>query len=165
MKKLISAVALSLIQATTSYGTPAFFKDSLLTIKEGIVVLGEEIRYYRNLQMELKENGDFRVVEGENLALAQVDELAVAVLFTEPNQVELQITGHKSTPCIDLKTAVTREGNTFDFAVAESPQQTFDVCVQVLDPYELTAELDVSGLAKGDYRVRVNHDEIDFTLE
>lgn len=165
MKKWISAVALSLIQATTSYGTPAFFKDSLLTIKEGIVVLGEEIRYYRNLQMELKENGDFRVVEGENLTLARVDELAVAVLYTEPKQVELQISGHKSTPCIDLKTAVTREGNTFYFAVAESPQQTFDVCVQVLAPYEITAELDVAGLGKGDYLVRVNAAEIDFTLE
>lgn len=165
MKKLIGALIVSLLQATTSYGTPAFFKDSILSIKEGIVVLGNEISYYRNLQMELKDNGDFRVIDGENLALAEVTELSVAVLFTDPPQVELQVIGNKSTPCIDLKTAVTRNGNTFYFAVAESPQQTFDVCVQVLDPYEVTVELDVSDLPLGEYLVKVNNDEIDFELE
>ena len=165
MKKVLGALVISCIQATTSYGTPAFFKDSLLSIKEGIVVLGEEVRYYRNLQMQLKENGDFRVVEGESLMLAQVDEMEVTVVLTQPNQVELLVKGHKSTPCIDLKTAVTREGNTFYFAIAESPQQTFDVCVQVLDPFEISTELDTSGLAKGDYLIRVNDDEIDFEIE
>lgn len=165
MKKLISALVVSLLQATTSFGEPAFFKDSVLFIKEGIIVLGEEIRYYRNLQMHLQANGDFRVLEGENLALAQVNELSVAVLYTAPARVELQVSGYKSTPCIDLKTAVKREGSTFYFAIAESPQQTFDVCVQVLDPYEITVELDVTGLAPGDYLVKVNNDFIDFDLE
>lgn len=165
MKKLIAALVVSLLQATTSYGTPAFFKDSILSIKEGIVVLDNEISYYRNLQLELKDSGDFRVVEGEHLAPAEVTELSVTVLFTDPPQVELQVVGNKSTPCIDLKTAVTRTGNTFYFAVAESPQQTFDVCVQVLEPYDITTDLDVSDLGPGDYIVKVNDDEIDFELE
>lgn len=164
MKKLIAALAVSLLQ-TTSAGEPAFFRDSLLSIREGIIVLGEQIHYYRNLQMQLLDNGDFRVLEGENLALAQVDELAVAVLFTDPPQVELQVLGHMSTPCNDLKTAVSREGNTFYVAIAESPHQTFQICVQVLEPYEQTIPLDVTNLGPGDYLVKVNEEFIDFTLE
>lgn len=164
MKKLIAALAISLLQITNA-GEPAFFRDSLLSIREGIIVLGEQIHYYRNLQMQLLEDGNFRVLDGENLALAQIDDLSVAVLFTDPPQVELQVSGHMSTPCNDLKSAVTREGNTFYVAVAESPHQTFAVCVQVLEPFEQTIALDVTNLGPGDYLVKVNEEFIDFTLE
>lgn len=165
MKNVISALALSLLQVTASNAAPAFYKDSLLQIKEGIVVLGEEIRYYKNLQLEMKSDGDFRVVEGESLSLAQIDELTVAVLFTEPVQVELLVQGNKSIPCVELESAVTREGDTFYVAVAERQLQTFDVCIQVLEPYELLLELDVADLPPGDYLVKVNRDVTEFTLE
>ena len=165
MNKWFLAVAFSVVQTTAIDAAPAFFKDSLLHIREGIVVLNEKIHYYRNLRLEMKDDGDFRVLEGEALNLASVDELSVAVIFTEPRQAELNIKGQLSTPCADAVTSVERQGDTFYVAVAENVWQTFDVCAQVLAPYDVTLELDVADLEFGDYLVRVNDEEIDLELE
>jgi len=165
MKKLVAALAIGLIQATATNAAPALFKDSIMYIREGIVLLGEEIRYYRNIQMEVTDKGEFRAVQGEELQPAQIDELDITVLYTDPAQVELKVSGNMSTPCIDLVTAVRRDGNTFYVAVAELPWQTSDVCIQVLEPYDQLIDLDGTGLSAGEYLVKVNDKEIDFELE
>lgn len=165
MKNWLYAVVLGVVQSAVVHAEPALFKDSVLHVEDSIVVLDEQIHYYRNLQFLLKDNGDFRVVQGEALNLAQIDELSIAVYFTNPRQVELTVTGMLSTPCMDAVTSVKRQGDTFYVAVAENVWQTFDVCTQVLTPFEVSLNLDVSDLALGDYLVKVNDQYIELELE
>ena len=165
MRNWLLALALGVAQSAATDAAPAFFKDSILHIRDSIVVLNEKIHYYRDVRLEVKDDGDMRVVDGEALNPAQVDELAIAVYFTEPREVELFVKGHLSTPCMDATTSVTRVGDTFYVAVAENVWHTFDVCAQVQEPYELTLNLDVSDLVFGNYLVRVNDEEIELELE
>ena len=155
----------SVLHTASAVADSVLYKDNELTISDAIVMEGDTPTYYQQVRLQALPNGDFRVVEAVNKQLAYVEELSVAVLFTDPVEVELGIKGYLSTPCVQMHTTVARKGNTFFVAVGETPLQTLVACVQVTEPFEITLPLDVKGLPTGDYRVVVNGDEIDFTLE
>ena len=165
MKNWLTGLLMSVVQATVSYGEPVLFKDAVLTINNGIVIVDGETRYYEDIRMTAAQNGSFHIVNATERSLTYVDEISVAVIETNPVQVELQVLGHTPNPCVELETAVIRSGNTFYVVVADTPLQTLIACAQIIQPYEVTIPLDVSGLPPGDYLVVVNGDDIEFTLD
>ena len=165
MKNWIGSLIISMVQTTATYGAPALFKDAVLTIDESIAVVDGEAHLYRNIRLAITPTGDFQVVDGEVSRLVEVNELAVAVFFTEPAEVELDVKGFKSMPCVDVKASVVRKDDVYYVAVSETGPDPLVLCAQVMTPFELTMPLDVTGLSLGNYRVVVNDQEIDFDLE
>ena len=87
-----------------------------------------------------------------------MEEATVAVINTQPPQVELQIRGYLPNPCIEREpVAVAREGDEFHVLVAMNVLQTLVACIQVIQPFELTVPLDVTDLPNGRYTVDVNN--------
>lgn len=154
-----------LLHTASAVADSAVYNGNDLTISDAIVLDGDKLSYYRQVRLSVLPNGDFRVIEAVEKQLAHVNELSVAVMATEPVEVELGIVGYKSNPCVELNTTVARRGNTFLVAVGETPLQTLVACIQVIEPFELILPLDVKGLPAGDYLVVVNGDEIDFTID
>lgn len=161
----VTGLMVSVLQTAHAQRESVLYLDNELTINDAIVMDGDNTHYFKEVRLTMTDNGDFKVVDAIEKQLAYVNELSVAVSFTDPAEVELGVVGYKSTPCVELDIAVTRKGNTFFVAVGETPLQTLVACVQVTDPFEVTFPLDVKGLPLGDYLVVVNGDEIDFTLE
>jgi hypothetical protein len=162
---LVTGLMASMLQTASAQSDSVLYKDQELTIKDAIVVEGGQTQYFQEVRLAPTETGDFRIVAATEKQLAYVNELSVAVSFTDPVEVEVGVVGYKSTPCVELDIAVTRKGNTFYVAVGETPLQTLVACVQVTEPFDIAFPLDVKGLPVGDYLVEVNGDEIDFTLE
>ena len=165
MKNWMIGLLVGLLQTVAHAADSALFVDNVLTISDAIVMEGETPRYYRDVRLELTANGDFRVLDGVEKTLAYIEELAVGVFFTDPVEVELNVVGYLANPCIELNTAVTRKGNTFFVVIGETQLQTLLPCAQVIEPFDISMPLDVTGLPAGDYLVVVNGDSIDFTLE
>ena len=164
MKRCIVGCLLFMVFATGSFAAPAVFKDSVLTIDEGIVIEGDESTYYTDIRLGVSADGDFKLLEADRKNPAHVDEISVAVLETSPAQVEVVVIGYKSTPCVELEYAVAKSGTKFHIVVAENPLQTLVACIQVIEPFELSLPLDVVGLPAGEYQVNVNGHEVVFTL-
>ncbi|MDO9478473.1 MAG: hypothetical protein Q7L07_17330 [Pseudohongiella sp.] len=162
---LMPCLLASVLTSTSAAADSVLYKDNQLTISDAIVMEAGKTSYYRQVRLEALPNGDFRVVEAVEKQLAYVEELSVAVLFTDPVEVEVGIVGYMSNPCVEMNTTVARRDNTFFVAVGETPLQTLVACAQVIVPFNLTLPLDVKGLPAGDYRVVVNGDDIDFTLD
>lgn len=165
LQVLVSGLLVGVLQSANAQADGVLYLDNELTINDAIVMEGDKTRYYQQVRLAMEPNGDFRVVDAVEKQLAYVEELSVAVIETNPVEVELGIAGYKSTPCVELNTAVTRKGNTFFVVIGETPLQTLVACIQVTDPFEITLPLDVKGLSAGEYLVVVNGDEIDFTLD
>jgi len=162
---LMLCLLVSVLHTASAVAESALYKDNELTISAAIVMEGDKPTYYQQVRLQALPNGDFRVVDAVQQQLAYIEELSVAVFFTDPVEVELGIEGYLSNPCVDMHTTVARKGNTFYVAVGETPLQTLVACAQVTEPFEVTLPLDVKGLPAGDYLVVVNGDEIDFTLD
>ncbi len=165
LQVLVTGLLVGVLQSANAQADGVLYLDNELTINDAIVMEGDKTRYYQQVRLAMEPNGDFRVVDAVEKQLAYVEELSVAVIETNPVEVELGIAGYKSTPCVELNTAVTRKGNTFFVVIGETPLQTLVACIQVTDPFEITLPLDVKGLSAGEYLVVVNGDEIDFTLD
>lgn len=162
---LMLCLFVSVLHTASAVADSAIYKDSELTISDAIVVEGNKPTYYQQVRLQALPNGDFRVVEAVEKQLAYIEELSVAVFFTDPVEVEVGIEGYMSNPCVDMHTTVARRDNTFFVVVGETPLQTLVACAQVTVPFEITLPLDVKDLPAGDYLVIVNGDEIDFTLD
>lgn len=165
LQLMATGLMASVLQTAHAQRDSVLYLDNELTINDAIVMDGGHTHYFNEVRLAMNANGDFTVVDAIEKQLAYVEELSVAVLFTDPAEVELGVVGYKSTPCVELDIAVTRKGSTFFVAVGETPLQTLVACVQVTEPFDITFPLDVKGLPLGDYLVVVNGDEIDFTLE
>ena len=164
MKKWMIGLLAGLVQTAAYAAESALFVDEILTISDAIVMEGDTPRYYRDVQLEIGAHGDFKVIDGVEKQLAYIEEVSVAVLETDPVQVELDIVGYMSNPCVELNTAVTRKENTFYVAIGETVLQTLVACAQVVEPFDITLPLDVKGLPAGDYEVLVNDKSVEFTL-
>ena len=162
---LVSGLMASMLQTASAQSDSVLYKDGELTINDAIVVEAGETKYYSGVRLAPTANGDFRIVEAAEKQMAYINELSVAVSFTDPVEVELGVVGYMSNPCVDMNIAVSRKGNTFFVAIGETPLQTLVACAQVTEPFDITFPLDVKGLPAGDYLVVVNGDEIDFRLE
>lgn len=164
MRNWLIGMALILVQVT-AFAEPALFVDNVLNIKEGIVIQGQDARYYSNIRLVLTPTGDFQAIHAETKNLVHLDEISVAVIETDPVQVEVVVEGYRSNPCVEVNTIVTQKGNSFYVVLTETPLQTLVACVQVIDPYQATIPLDVTDLPAGNYVVNVNGMEIDFDLD
>ncbi len=162
---LMLCLIVSVLHTASAVADSVIYKDSELTISDAIVMEGDAPAYYREVRLQALPNGDFRVVDAVRKQLAHIDELSVAVFFTDPVEVEVGIEGYMSNPCVEMHTTVARRDNTFFVVVGETPLQTLVACAQVIEPFEITLPLDVKGLPAGDYLVIVNGDEIDFTID
>ncbi|ALO45748.1 hypothetical protein [Pseudohongiella spirulinae] len=162
---MMTGLMVGLLQTAHAQRDSVLYEDNELTINDAIVRNAGTTHYFKEVRLTMTQNGDFKVVDSVEKQLAYINELSVAVSFTDPAEVELGVVGYKSTPCVELDIAVTRKNSTFYVAVGETPLQTLVACVQVIEPFEITFPLDVKGLPLGDYLVVVNGDEIDFTLE
>ena len=91
--------------------------------------------------------------------------MIVNIAESLPVQVSLFVTGNKSVPCVNLQTpAIFRDGSSFTIALAETSLGPAESCIAVLDPFETTIPLDITGLNSGTYTVNVNGVESSFSL-
>lgn len=162
---LLPCLLASVLGINSAAADSVLYKDNELTISDAIVMEGDTPSYYKEVRLEALANGDFRVVEAVEKQLAYIEELSVSVLESNPVQVELNVVGYLSNPCVEMHTTVARRGDTFFVAIGETQLQTLVACPQVIEPFDITLPLDVKDLPSGDYRVVVNGDEIDFMLE
>ena len=165
MRNWMIALLINVLEIAGAHAAPALFSDNVLTLSDAIVMEGENARYYQDVKLGLTASGEFKVIDAVEKSLANIIELSVAVIETNPVQVELGVSGEMANPCIDLNTAVTRKGNTFYVVIGETPLQTLVACAQVIQPFDLEIPLDVKGLPSGNYGVMVNGDSIDFDLD
>ncbi len=165
MRNWIIALLVNVVEIVSVNAAPALYSDNVLTIGDAIVLEGETTRYYRDIRLAATPNGEFKVIDAVEKSLANITEISVAVIETDPVQVEVGVSGEMANPCIDLQTAVTRKDNTFYVVVGETPLQTLVACAQVIQPFDLEIPLDVKGLPSGNYVVLVNGDSIDFDLD
>lgn len=165
MKNWMIALAMNVVHIMNAHAAPVLFVDNVLMLEDAIVIEGKNTRYYQDIRLSPTPSGDLKVLSAVEKSLATVTEISVAVLESDPVQVEVGVVGYMANPCIELNTAVSRKGNTFYVVVGETPLQTLVACAQVIQPFELQIPLDVKGLSSGGYLVMVNGDSIEFDLD
>lgn len=145
---------------------PAIYREGMLEIPEGIMIDEAGDHYFRNIKLRTEANGALRIVRAQPRKLITLEELELNQVYGDVPTVELLVKGYKSMPCTSLEpVAVRRVNYTFHVLVAESGPDPLALCAQMLDPVELTIELDVTGLPPGEYEARVNNEPMEFTLE
>ena len=164
MKKWILGCAAVLTPLLQVEAAPVLLTNNILNLGDAIVVEGNQTQYYQQVQLELTKDGSFRVLSGVERSLATITEKSVKISETLPVQVQLKVSGYMDSPCIELNTAVTREGSTFYIVVGQTPLQTLVACAQMTESFVLEIPLDVTGLAAGHYVVMVHGESVDFTL-
>ena len=170
MKKAfgISLVLACFVAAGTSpvQADPAIYRGGQLEIPHGIVISDGEDQYYRDIKLQTEPDGSLRIVRAHARRLVTLEELELNQVYGPEPTVELLVKGYKSMPCTEVEpVAVRRVDNTFHVLIAESGPDPLALCAQVLDPVELTVELEVSDLPPGDYEALVNNEPMPFTLE
>lgn len=91
-------------------------------------------------------------------SLATVNSVKPFILTSEPPQVAVQVQGFVGDPCTQLQEPmITVAAATRKFTVTLETLRPADVvCIQVLDPFEITFWLPMEGLPRGEYIVLVN---------
>lgn len=170
MKPAVAAfLALSSLLVTTPAMTqaqPAVYRDGLLELPQGIVVSEGNDQYFSDIRLHTEANGSLRIVSAQQRRLITLQELELNQLYGDEPQVELQIAGYKSMPCVALApVSVRRIDNVFHVLIAEGDTDPLALCAQVLTPVDVTVELDVRDLPAGDYVALINNEPMEFTLE
>lgn len=144
---------------------PAVYKDNVLSIPTGTIIEPDNITFYTDIELIEDSEGRFHVGQLNEGSLASVDSVELASQMSGPGTLDIEVSGYKSTPCVDvLDPAIVLEDQTFTVVLGESKSNA-EVCIQVLEAYTKTVSLDVSDLQAGDYRVVVNNmAEVTFTL-
>lgn len=144
---------------------PSIYQDGVLSIPQGAVQSGDSSVYFENIQLQEQADGSFMPIAAEPRDLVSVETVQVNVMESLPVQVTVDIEGNKSVPCVSLLTpAVNYSDGVFTVTLAESQLGPAETCIAVIEPFSTNVELDVEGLAAGDYLVRVNGVEQAFTL-
>lgn len=145
---------------------PAIYRGGFLDIPEGIMIDDAGDHYFRNIKLRTEASGALRIVRAQPRNLITLEELELNQVYGAEPTVELLVKGYKSMPCTSLEpVAIRRVNYTFHVLVAESGPDPLALCAQMLDPVELTIELDVTGLPPGEYEARVNNEPMEFTPE
>lgn len=170
MKNAIgTSLALACFLATGAVAVkaePAIYRQGQLEIPYGITIDSSGDHYYRNIKLRTEADGALRIVRAVPRKLITLDELELDIVYGAAPKVELLVKGFKSMPCTTLEpVAVRRVNYTFHVVIAEGAPDPLALCAQVLDPVELTIDLDVTGLPAGEYEARVNNEPMEFTLE
>lgn len=105
------------------------------------------------------------MIAAQKSNLVHVETVVANVAESLPVQVTLTVSGNKSVPCVALQSpAIFREESSFTVVLAETSLGPAETCIAVLDPFETSIPLDVSGLTAGSYTVTVNGVETSFQL-
>lgn len=162
--KYLIILALVIVSPLAS-AQPATFESSVLSIPQGAAKVGDQVTYYNNIQLISDIEGNFTLVAAEQRTLVAVDSVTVNIAESLPVQVSLTVSGNKSVPCVDLQApAIFSDETSFTVVLAETSLGPAETCIAVIDPFETTISLDVSGLEAGTYTVSVNGVETSFSL-
>jgi hypothetical protein len=157
----------ALVMSQLAMGQPATFQDDVLTIPQGAVIDSDNPAFFTNIQLSQGDDGQFKLAVAQANNLATIDTVQIVILESFPVQVSINVTGNKSVPCVELLTpAISRKDNLFIVVLAETSLGPEESCIAMIDPFETSFALDVSGLPAGTYTVRING-EVDetFTLD
>jgi hypothetical protein len=139
---------------------PVVFRDNVLTIPDAVVIEGGEVTHYRNIELTLNNDGNFVVAKAKQGQLATIESVEI---ITDQDKVDVVAKGWRSA-CVDiLPAAVSRKGNEFVIAIAET-EPSSDVCILIAISFEVATTLNTAGLEAGDYTVLVNGQVAQFTL-
>jgi hypothetical protein len=165
MKYFLMAIA-SLIGLQVASAQTAIYQDGMLTIPTIGVIEGTGATYYSNIQLQLEPDGDFKLMPTSlPNSPVRVDSVVVSVMGSVQVQASLLVSGSKSVPCVRLlEPAIARQDSTFIVVLAESQLGPAETCIAMIDPFETTIPLDISGLSAGTYSVEVNDFKTSFTL-
>ena len=164
LSKHLSTLCLGILSQLVT-AQPATFENSVLNIPQGAAIVNGEPTYYNDIQLVSDIEGNFTLLAAQQSNLVSVDSVVVNIAESFPVQVSLTVTGNKSIPCVDLQTpAIFRDESTFTVALAETALGPAETCIAVLDPFETSIALDVTGLDTGTYTVSVNGIEANFSL-
>jgi len=169
MKKLfsflLSVASLFLLFLENGLAQTALYKEGILTIPHAAVMKTDGVDYFADVILQADNSGGFALVAADSRSLVDVESIAVVVMESLPVQVSVVVTGNKSVPCTKLlEPAVFVESSSFTIALAESKLGIAETCIAVIDPFETSIMLDISGLAPGSYSVSVNGVAGEFTL-
>ncbi|MEX0963926.1 MAG: hypothetical protein WDZ52_07805 [Pseudohongiellaceae bacterium] len=144
---------------------PATYENFIISIPQAAALVEGEPSYYTEVQLQSTIEGNFAVIAAHKSNLVSVDTVVANVTESLPTQVSLAVTGEKSVPCVELQTpAVFRSDLVFTVVLAETTLGPAESCIAIVDPFETTISLDVSGLLSGSYKVNVNGVEASFDL-
>ncbi|MDT8399908.1 MAG: hypothetical protein RQ899_14985 [Pseudomonadales bacterium] len=161
---LIPLFSLSLLESVQA--EPAVLHDNLLLIPEGAVIGDIDSVYYKNIRLDYDGKGSFRVMSAEALSPVQIESVAVVISESLPLQASVEVSGIKSVPCVHLETpAILRGDQGFNIVLAESRLGPEESCIAIISPFETSIALDVTTLPDGDYTVKVNGVQTQFTLQ
>jgi len=139
---------------------PVVLQDDVLTLPQAIVVKGDDISHFRNVELTQSGNGSFAITASEPGELANVD--AVEIL-RQQDRVDVLAKGFRSA-CVSIQPeAVSYKNGEFLVAIPVSKPSS-EVCIQVAVDYYVIATLPTQGLSGGEYTVNVNGVKTDFTL-
>ncbi len=140
--------------------TPMVLRDNVLKLPQAVVVDGDDISHFRNVELTQDANGTFAITASQAGSLAGVESVEV---LREADRVDVLAKGWRSA-CVSIEPeAVSYKNGDFVVAIPES-EPTSDVCVAQAIRFYVIATLPTDGLATGDYSVSVNGVKTDFTL-
>jgi hypothetical protein len=152
--------------ATTAMADPATYRDGKLVIPSAAAISATKQQYYADVVLVTDAAGKLQIESATPLPLVYVDSVIPAVTENDDlRSAKLTIAGNKSVPCVKLQdAAVSYKDGVFTVLLAESVMGPAESCIAVLDPFQVTVELDVSKLQAGTYKAVVNAKEVSFVL-
>ena len=166
MKSFLLSLSI-LVMSQLAMGQPATLQGNILTIPQGAVIDSDNPTFFTNIQLIHEGDGNFKLADAKANNLVAIDTMQITTLESFPVQINVSVSGNKSVPCVELlNPAISRKDNLFIVVLAETLLGPTESCIAVLDPFETTFSLDVSGLSAGTYTVRINGiEEATFTLD
>jgi len=147
-------------QPSLAQQAPLILRDNVLTIPQAVIVDGDNVSYFRNIELAQDNDGKFSIATAENGSLAVVETVEV---LRDADRVDVLTRGFRSACVSTLPAAVSYKDGRFVIAIPESKSKT-DVCIaQAIRFYAITT-LETEGLASGQYTVVVNGVATQFTL-
>jgi len=164
--KIFLALIISVLGLQIANAQTAVYQDGMLTVPNIAVIEESGVKYYSDVQLQLQPDGNFKLMTVQpQQSLVTVDSVVANVSGALSVQVSLTVSGNKSVPCVSLlEPAIARSGSTFIVALAESTMGPAETCIAMIDPFETTINLNVSGLSAGSYDVDVNGVKTSFVL-
>lgn len=159
-KLLATGLVLGFGHAAWAEQAPLILRDNVLTIPQAVIVDGDSVSHFRNIELAQDAGGNFTVVSAEDGSLANIESVEI---LRDDHRIDVLAKGWRSACVSIMPGAVSRKGNEFVIAIAES-KPTGDVCIAVAIPFYTITRLTADVLQPGEYSVSVNGVKTDFTL-
>lgn len=156
------ALALLLCFGHTAWAeqAPMVMRDNVLTMPQAVVVDGDDVSYFRNVELTRDTNGSLAVTASEPGSLAGIESVEI---LRQADRVDVLAKGWRSA-CVSIEPeAVSYKNGAFVVAIPES-ESTSEVCIAQAIRFYVIATLPTEGLLPGDYSVSVNGVKTDLTL-